>query len=472
MNMTIQGDPSTSAGRKGWTKLLPWAAALLVVVLVVWGVKVAWEKDEPQLPTLRMATPAAAPKPAPEPYLDVTAKVVDDETGKPVERFALQGGGKQEGKRVWGFWLMSPSNYPDGRLTHRFSGKIGEEQFMRIIADGYQPEPVVAVMGQPPIEDMVVRLSRGGTLRGKVVNFDGTPAVGAIYLAGAQPVSLRDGKPEYFGGSKVQTDEKGAFKLRGLLKDLAKEPATVCVVAQSVRPWPVEVKSTEDELEVKLPQPGKLRVKYDIEGAAAVGTLHLHIKSWEMPGWKGVDSMDRPKVNNGGEIVIDHLAPGKYDFARMVETGHSTHFCDRMTVIVESGKTAEAEFVRKEGAAVRGIVTGLDSTEKIETATARVRAAEVPKGEPEMFAPTFDAVALVDGKFKTSKLSPGNYVVHVDVFLPEPQTGGRERMGLRMPSYSGEKSVTVPASGEGPEIVVEIKRRKVEVPGSKAADRL
>jgi hypothetical protein len=156
----------------------------------------------------------------------------------------------------------------------------------------------------------------------------------------------------------------------------------------------------------------------------------------------------------------------------MVDTGRSTFFCDRTTVIVEPGKTTEAAIVRKEGTPVRGTVTGLDPNEKIESAGVRVRTAEVPKGELEMFAPTFDAVPLVDGKFKTSKLSPGNYVVHVDVFLPEPQTGGRERMGLRMPSYSGEKSVTVPASGEGPEIVVEIKRHKVEVRDPKAANSL
>src|SRR6185436_2868052 len=145
-----------------WMKILPWLAGVLVVVLVVWGVKIAWEREEqgPKLPTLQTATPNPAPKPTPEPYLDITAKVVDDETGKPVERFALQGGMKGDGKITWGFWMQSPGNYPGGTLTHRFSGKIGQEQVMRVIADGYLPEPVTAVMGQPAIDDMVVRLSR------------------------------------------------------------------------------------------------------------------------------------------------------------------------------------------------------------------------------------------------------------------------------------------------------------------------
>jgi len=455
MNMSTQTDPSASTDRKSWLRLVPWAAALIAIALVVWGVKVAWEKEEPRLPSLQTAIPKAAPKPAPEPYLDITAKVVDDETGKPVEKFGLQGGMKQDGKITWGFWMQSPSNYKGGMLTHRFSGKIGEEQVMRVIADGYLPEPVTGVMGQPPIDDMVVRLSRGGTLRGKILDYDGKPAAGAtLYLAGAQPVSLRDGKPEYFAGSTTKTDDKGNFKLRGLPKD----PATVFVVAQSIRPWPIEVKNTEDPIEVKLPEPGKLHIKYDIEGATAVGAIHLAIKSWEMPAFKGVDSMDRPTVNNGGEVLIDHLAPGIYDLARHVQAGNHGLFADRTSVTIESGKTAEGSFVRKEGAAVSGKITGIDENEKIESAMAMVHPAVLPDGERAMFAPVFDAVTVKDGAFKTSKLSPGTYTLDVDVYkVQTPAPGGLERLGFQMPDYHGSAAVTVPATGEGPQIVVEMK---------------
>jgi hypothetical protein len=449
---SVQNEPTT----RRWLKILPWVAGLLVVILVVWGVKIAWEREdkEPKLPTLQTAAPAAAPKPAPEPYLDITAKVIDDETGKPVEKFALQGGMKKDGKITWGFWMQSPGNYTGGVLTHRFSGKIGEEQVMRVIADGYLPEPIQVVMGQPAIDDMVVRLSRGGTLRGKVLDFDGKPSAGAtLYLAGAaQTVSLRDGKPEYFGGSKTTTDEKGQFRLRGI----PKETSTVFVVAQSVRPWPVEVKSVEEPIEVKLPEPGKLHVKYDIEGATAVGAIHLHIKSWEMPAFKGVDSMDRPIVNNGSEIVIDHLAPGTYDLARHVQAGNHGLFADRTTVTIESGKTAEAAFVRKEGARVSGKITGIAEDEKIESAMALVHGAELPAGERQMFAPVFDAVTVKDGVFKTSKLAPGIYTIHVQVY--KPLTPAQMRMsGIQMPDYEGGAKVTVPAGGEGPQIVIEMK---------------
>jgi len=290
-------------------------------------------------------------------------------------------------------------------------------------------------------------------LRGKLLDYDGKPAAGAtVYLSGAQPISLRDGKPEYFGGSTAKTDDKGVFRLRGM----PKEPATIFVVAQSIRPWPVEVKNPDDEIEIKLPQPGKLHLKYDIEGAAAIGAIHLHIKSWEMPGWKGVDSMDRPSVKNGDEITIDHLAPGIYDLARFVEAGHHGLFADRTTVIVESGKTTEAGFVRKEGAAISGKITGIDENEKIESALALVHPAQLPAGERQMFAPVFDAVDVKNGVFKTSKLAPGTYNLHVQVY--KPQTPAQMRMsGLQMPDYEGGARVSVPATGEGPQIVIEMK---------------
>ncbi len=452
-----------------WAKTLPWVAGVLVVVLVLWGVKIAWEKgdDEQKLPTLQTATPNPAPKPTPEPYLDITAKVIDDETGKPVEKFALQGGMKGDGKITWGFWMQSPGNYPGGRLTHRFSGKIGQEQVMRVIADGYLPEPVSGVMGQPAIDDMVVRLSRGGTLRGKILDHEGKPSVGAtLYLSGAQPISLRDGKPEYFGGSKTTTDEKGEFRLRGM----PKETATVFVVAPTIRPWPVEVKNLDEPIEVKLPQPGKLHIKYDIEGAPAVGKVHLHIKSWEMPAFKGVDSMDAPAVNNGGEITIDHLAPGIYDLARHVQAGNHGLFADRTTVIVEAGKTAEGAFVRTEGARVSGKIKGIAEDEKIESAMALVHPAELPAGERQMFAPIYDAVSVKDGAFKTCKLAPGTYTVHVQVY--KPLTPAQMRMsGIQMPDYEGGAKVTVPASGEGPQVVIEMKSTAKPAPAKDTGEK-
>ena len=161
-------------------------------------------------------------------------------------------------------------------------------------------------------------------------------------------------------------------------------------------------------------------------------------------------------VNNKGEILIDHLAPGTYDLARFVEAGHHGLFADRTSVIVESGKTTEAGFVRKEGTAISGKISGIDENEKIESALAVVHSAVLPPGERAMFAPSFDAVDVKNGVFKTSKLSPGTYTVEVDMY--KPQTPSQMRMsGLQMPDFHGGATVTIPATGQEQQVVIEMK---------------
>src|SRR5205814_3121181 len=68
--------------------------------------------------------------------------------------------------------------------------------------------------------------------------------------------------------------------------------------------------------------------------------------------------------------------------------------------------------------------------------------------ERAIFGPIVDAVGLVDGKFKTPKLLPGDYVVNVDVYLPEPPSEVY-RSGIQMPDYRDRKSTRLNSSHLG-----------------------
>src|SRR5439155_24874168 len=126
---------------------------------------------------------------------------------------------------------------------------------------------------------------------------------------------------------------------------------------------------------------------------------------------------------------------------------------DRTAVIMESGRSTAAGFVRKDGAAVSGKITGIDENETIESALAVVHSAVLPPGERAMFAPSFDAVDVKNGVFKTSKLSPGTYTVEVDMY--KRQTASQVRMsGLQMPDFHGWATVTIPATGQEQQVVV------------------
>jgi hypothetical protein len=74
------------------------------------------------------------------------------------------------------------------------------------------------------------------------------------------------------------------------------------------------------ELTIQLPQPGKVSIAYDIQGAAKEGVFRLELKTWDMPDWRGiVQIVRRVKCGNGEDVDVSDLTPGEYDVCRLVE---------------------------------------------------------------------------------------------------------------------------------------------------------
>src|SRR5215467_2255033 len=161
-------------------------------------------------------------RPAAPPHLvEVFGKVVDAETGKPVEAFITQAGhfDPKDPKHVtWGF--SETRNSSGG-----FSATIrwNEGWTARILADGYVPEPVLSEAppaGKDRIET-VIRLKKGRTVRGRVVDSRGKPVKDAsvfavrsvgLTLAGGRAVNSFDGEEDRtVRGAK--TDSEGRFEL-------------------------------------------------------------------------------------------------------------------------------------------------------------------------------------------------------------------------------------------------------------------
>ena len=110
-------------------------------------------------------------------------KVVDAETGKPVEAFITQAGkfDPKDPKNVtWGF---SETRNTSGGF--RATIKWNEGWTARILADGYVPQPVLSEAppaGKARIET-VIRLKKGRTVRGRVVDHLGKPVKDASVFA-------------------------------------------------------------------------------------------------------------------------------------------------------------------------------------------------------------------------------------------------------------------------------------------------
>ena len=213
------------------------------------------------------------------------------------------------------------------------------------------PEPVTV---PTEITDLVVRLNRGGTLRGVVLDHADQPVAGAhVLLTGNQTLNLREGKAEDFTRSTATTDAEGRFSSSGV--EGAEQ--NLVVVSDIVQVWPVPITEPGQEMKIVLPEAATLVVRYDIPGDTEQAQLWLQFRSVV------VAYVTQPFVTNGGQIVLTNLAPGTYDFARnkglLVAGQVGSASCDHATLVLQSGQVQDVDWVRATGFPVAGEVTGL-----------------------------------------------------------------------------------------------------------------
>ena len=188
------------------------AAPVVLVLAFVWSSQV---QSQPPVDA-KDDRPAVVPQ-----SVEVFGKVVDAETGKPVEAFITQAGkfDPKDPKNVtWGF---SETRDSSGRF--RATIRWNEGWTARILADGYLPQPVLSEAppaGKDRIET-VIRLKKGRTVRGRVLDHLGKPVKDAslfavrpngMTLAGGRAVNSFDGEEDRtVRGAK--TDSEGRFEL-------------------------------------------------------------------------------------------------------------------------------------------------------------------------------------------------------------------------------------------------------------------
>ena len=401
--------------------------------------------------------PAAKPaeKPAANIVVEIRGHVVDAATGRTVPYFSVQGGcvdKKDPSKIEWGFWSQGSSGANQtGEFSLTLNWSAGDRA--RIIAGGYLFQPILT---EPPkagvtkIDDLVIALKRGRQISGHLFDHTGKPVknagvfvvgspVTAINLTGGKAMSHFGPPPdaEDKGAGRFATDAQGAFTVMGINSD----SKGIAVTCPALDLWVVPIPKGEDaskELEIHLPQPGKLVVHYDIAGAPEKATLFRHLHTWEMPGWEGVSSEVYAPIQQHTENVFDNLAPGKYMIYRCKFLGlWGTRLLDRQTVKIESGKTTVADFVRSKGAPITGQVTGLDQFDAPPAIVVWVVSPEDNEREQRHF----DAIPLLpgdkpmDGRFTTERIPPGQYRV-------------KAKVGDSLsPPFAGEVLVTVPEEG-------------------------
>jgi hypothetical protein len=426
---------------------------------------------------------AADPKPDGQPLVRrvhksrraATGQAVDSETGVPVESFVIRDrlpmAPQYDGPPVFGGETRREGGFRDGRFAIPALDTYEDDNLVeeghgecQLVADGYLPEHVVVPDDHPSGEVFVVRLRRGNQIQGRVLDHTGKPVADAgIYLSNGQRViELSEGPHSMFQKPSVRTDEDGRFEISGGGED----SKSLFVAAPSLFVWRADVPRAGQEAAIRLPEPARLRIRYNIKGAPAEAQVRLELRTWDIPGWKGAVNVERWVALKAGKdgLLIENLPPGVYDISRIKHLRTTSSGTDAMLdrnleLTLESGKTGEYNFVRPTGAPISGEIAGLPGRD-VDGVFVYVKPAEAsgdPRGRTDWKLPTFDGVGLDEaGEFTTECIPPGQYKVIATANRTESPEE-RRSTGLRLPAWVGSATVTVPETGDPPRVRVEMK---------------
>jgi hypothetical protein len=288
------------------------AAPVALVLACLWSTRV---QSQPPVGT-KNDRPAALPQ-----SVEVLGKVVDAETGKPVEAFITQAGkfDPKDPKNVtWGF---SETRNTSGGFSATI--KWNEGWTARILADGYVPQPVLSEApsaGKDRIET-VIRLKKGRTVRGRVLDYLGKPVKDAsvfavrsngMTLAGGRAVNSFDGEEDRtVRGAK--TDSAGRFELAvsvpaGQGRPAGDAPASagatpgLAVSSSALDAWPVPLPEGDAEAVIRLPSPTRVEIRYDIKGSDEEASVFVQSVMHDVDAWKGFEIVRHFPIRNQGRV--------------------------------------------------------------------------------------------------------------------------------------------------------------------------
>lgn len=391
-------------------------------------------------------------RPADEP-IKVRGKVVDDVTGKPIERIVIQAGRVESGdlqKVTWGYSEYSSSS-PEGAFTYNILW--GHGWTGRVVADGYIPQPILT--SAPPADktaiEVSIRLKRGAIVRGVVLDHAGQPLkAAAVFAVGPIALNLAAGQAwtqesasnvKNESAQRAVTDERGRFELPlGGAKALAVTHATLDA-------WCVPVPDG-GEVTIKLPEPARVDVDLDIDGADKESVIFYQCLTHLMgPEFTTVRVARNLICANPGKLSLASLTPGKYQLVRKAATGA---MLERHMFELQPGETKSIDYIREKGARVRGKVTWPANT-KLDSVIVAVRSEKSVKSpfDNYEFTTTYASHGVgEDGKFLTERLAPGKYVLEAYAFSPLTDKQ-RFRTGAIAPSHhAASVNIEVPDNGE------------------------
>lgn len=324
-----------------------------------------------------------------------------------------------DGRPVTAYQVVAQSDRSSGgsgwfqSVRQDVSSETGEFAFenapaapleVRVVAKGYQAGRVggVVVEDGGAREGVEVRLSRGATLKGRVVEArGGAPVAGADVSAESAP-------------ARTTSDADGAFEFEGVAPGKARVTASSPDFASASET--VDVGETGGSVELKMSPGASVSAVVVTPGGEPVSGAEVALapagQTW---------SNNRLSAGPDGRVRFAHLAPGRYSLTAGSAGGRSRP----ADVTLEADQARDGvRIVMGGGATVVVTVTGLSPDE------ARQLTVGVSGGG------YVDAKELPDGRFEARDVAPGRATVLA-------RTGGWNAANSR----NMARPVTVPEEG-------------------------
>lgn len=386
--------------------------------------------------------------------------VVDAESGAPLERFRIRfvpprlDTGDQGGSNYEATW-QEP-----GRVFEKSKGiwtTRGESLPQRTIfgveasADGYAPSFALHVMAteSPDPAAFVLRLGRGATVSGTVVDADGAPVEGAAVrlVAGRAPANRwfdsTSGDPRW----SVRTSATGSFTIEGAAAGDARLLVSAAD-APNLEDGPFEVPATGSAppRTIRLERGGAIEgVACDAQGRPSANRLVLLFDIREA----GTGAIPRSATTDGdGRFRFGGLRPGRLQLSLVAQRAIQQVNELSMPVTVAAGATASVRLEAKGDARIRGRIVGdLTVLDSLTVSLHRRGSADVKDEGPAADGTVTDRGVFADGdRFEVQSLPAGRYAISAN-------GQGRDQQSY----WYGTAEVTVAAGGEA-EVEVTLRR--------------
>ncbi|MBI1851747.1 MAG: carboxypeptidase regulatory-like domain-containing protein, partial [Planctomycetes bacterium] len=265
-------------------------------------------------------------------------------------------------------------------------------------------------------DDVILRLRRGATIRGRVVSaIDGSPIGGASVMTRAPRdkgrEEIRD-ETEDPDARRATTGDDGRFEMSGLTPSTFElrvtHPSWVAETSPLLTVWEGQVQA----ITVALHKPGSIRgIAYSPPGRRA-GTLE--VAAMRLGTWQFNHTV---ATNRRGEFEISGIAPGEYQVTLLDEPTRSEfgyemrNNIDTRTVVVKDGEVVVVELgshpeassrPSPDASARRCIVHGI-----VRDPNGPVRVTAVAVWNRARQFSSEKCVQDRDGRFTTSRLPPG-----------------------------------------------------------------